>query len=283
MPKYPRARCPATFEDLLAKMMHEAMQLLLIGAAITSAIMTALWGLHLRMKNAAVVDVGWASGIGILAVVYAVIGSGDPLHRLIAGILGGVWSARLALHIGHRVIGEPEDGRYAELRGKWATNLSVKFLLFFLGQGALDVVLAIPFLLVAINPRAGISGLEFAGIVLWIISVIGESMADGQLRRFKADTGNRGQVCQVGLWRYSRHPNYFFEWLVWCAFALFALGSPFGWLALVCPAMMLYFLLRVTGIPATEEHALKSRGAAYAEYQRTTSAFVPWRRRATSL
>ena len=264
MPKYPKVRPPATFKNLLEKTMNEAIQLLLIGEAITGAMMTALWGLHLRMKNAAVVDVGWASGIGILAVVYAVIGSGDPLHRLIAGILGGVWSARLALHISHRVIGEPEDGRYAELREKWATHLSLKFLRFFLGQGALDVVLAIPFLLVAINPRARISGLEFAGIVLWIISVIGESMADGQLRRFKADTGNRGQVCQVGLWRYSRHPNYFFEWLVWCAFALFALGSPFGWLALVCPAMMLYFLLRVTGIPATEEHALKSRGAAYA-------------------
>ena len=279
MPKYPWVLRPATFGDLFAEMMHEAIQLLLIGAGITGAVMTVLWALHLRIKNAAVVDVGWASGIGILAVVYAVIGNGDPLHRVIAGILGGVWSARLALHIAHRVIGEPEDGRYAELREKWATNLPVKFLFFFLGQGALDVVLAIPFLLVTINPQSGIRGLEVAGIVLWAISVVGESVADGQLRRFKADAGNRGQVCQVGLWRYSRHPNYFFEWLVWCAFALFALGSPFGWLALVCPAMMLYFLLRVTGIPATEEHALKSRGAAYAEYQRTTSAFVPWPRR----
>ena len=281
MPKYPWALRPATLGDLFAKMMDEAIQLLLIGAGITGAMMTALWALHLWVRNAAVVDVGWASGIGILAVVYAVIGNGDPRHRLIAGILGGVWSVRLALYIGHRVIGEPEDERYAELREKWATNLPVKFLLFFLGQGALDVVLAIPFLLVAINPHAGIGGLEFAGIVLWAISVAGESVSDGQLRRFKADVRNRGQVCQVGLWRYSRHPNYFFEWLVWCAFALFALGSPLGWLALICPAMMLYFLLRVTGIPATEEHALKSRGAAYAEYQRTTSAFVPWPQRAS--
>ena len=103
-----------------------------------------------------------------------------------------------------------------------------------------------------------------------------EALADAQMKRFKAAPANRGQVCQVGLWRFSRHPNYFFEALIWVGFALFALGSPHGWIALSCPVLMLYFLLKVTGIPLTEEYAVKSKGAAYREYQRTTSAFIPW-------
>jgi steroid 5-alpha reductase family enzyme len=108
-----------------------------------------------------------------------------------------------------------------------------------------------------------------------VISVVGEGTADAQLRRFKADPANRGQVCRVGLWGWSRHPNYFFDWLIWCAFVLLALGSPHGWATLGSPLLMLYFLLRVTGIPATEAHALRSRGAAYQRYQQEVSAFVP--------
>lgn len=101
-------------------------------------------------------------------------------------------------------------------------------------------------------------------------------LADRQLARFRADPANKGKVCQAGLWNYSRHPNYFFEWLVWVGYAVFALGSPWGWLGLIAPALMLHFLLNVTGIPMTEELSLKSKGDAYRAYQRTTSAFVPW-------
>ena len=97
-----------------------------------------------------------------------------------------------------------------------------------------------------------------------------------QLKQFKANPANKGRVCQAGLWNFSRHPNYFFEWLVWVAFFLFALGSPWGWVTIYCPALMLFFLLKVTGIPMTEELAVKTKGDAYREYQRTTSVFVPW-------
>jgi steroid 5-alpha reductase family enzyme len=106
--------------------------------------------------------------------------------------------------------------------------------------------------------------------------VIGEGVADEQLAAFKRDPANRGRVCQRGLWNFSRHPNYFFEWFVWVAWALYALASPFGWGALICPALMFFFLFRVTGIPATEAQSLRSRGEEYARYQRTTSSFVPW-------
>ncbi len=104
----------------------------------------------------------------------------------------------------------------------------------------------------------------------------GEGLADSQLKRFRAQPENRGQICQAGLWNFSRHPNYFFEWLVWVGLFIFALGSPLGCATLYCPALMLFFLLRVTGIPLTEELSLKSKGDRYREYQQTTSAFVPW-------
>jgi steroid 5-alpha reductase family enzyme len=258
----------------------EVARLGIIGAALMLAMMGALWVLHLRMRNAGVVDVGWAAGIGMLAVLYAVHGSGDPVRRALAGILGGVWSLRLTLHLVHRVGSEPEDGRYRAIRERWRTNVSAKFLAFFLMQGLLDVFLASPFLLATVDPRPGFGAFEIGGALLWLMSVVGESLADAQLRRFKAVPANRGHVCREGLWSYSRHPNYFFEWLVWCGFSLFALGSPHGWVAIGCPALMLYFLLRVSGIPLTEEQAVRSRGDEYREYQRTTSAFVPWKRTA---
>ncbi len=250
-------------------------ELLLIGTATMVAMMFALWLLHLAISNAAVVDVGWAAGIGVLALLYTALGPGDPMRRAVLAVLGGIWSLRLTLHLAHRVAGEPEDGRYREIRERWRTHLRAKFFVFFLGQGLLDVLLATPFLLAAQNPDPRLSLFEIGGATLWVVALAGETIADNQLRAFKANPTNKGRVCQIGLWSWSRHPNYFFEWLIWCAFALFAAGSPLGWLSIVCPALMLYFLLRVTGIPATEAHALKSRGAEYAEYQRTTSAFVP--------
>ena len=112
--------------------------------------------------------------------------------------------------------------------------------------------------------------------MIWLIAVSGESLADWQLSAFRHDPANAGQVCQRGLWRYSRHPNYFFEWLHWWAYVCLAAGSPWGGLALAGPAAMLYFLLKVTGVPPTEAQALKSRGDAYRQYQRTTSVFFPW-------
>jgi steroid 5-alpha reductase family enzyme len=111
---------------------------------------------------------------------------------------------------------------------------------------------------------------------LWLLAMLGESAADAQLNRFRSDPANKGKTCRVGLWNYSRHPNYFCEWLVWVAYFIYALGSPGGWMAVYAPALMYLFLTKVTGIKATEEHAVRSRGEDYREYQRTTNAFFPW-------
>jgi steroid 5-alpha reductase family enzyme len=147
---------------------------------------------------------------------------------------------------------------------------------FFQLQAASVVLLGIPFLLPALNSSPQFHPLEIAGAVLWLSAILGESLADAQLAGFKRDPANRGRVCATGLWRCSRHPNYFFEWLVWVAYFGFALASPWGWLAVLSPAIILFLLLRVTGIPLTEQQSLRSKGNAYREYQAATSAFVPW-------
>ena len=249
--------------------------MVMTGAAVALVLMLALWALHLRWRNAAVVDVGWTVAIGAQAIIAALVGPGDVTRRAIVGVVGALWSLRLALHLAVRVASEPEDARYVEMRERWGGNLRIKFLAFFLFQGLLATVLSGPFFVAAADPSPTLHPFLFVGVALALLSVIGEGTADAQLRRFKADPANRGRVCRAGLWSWSRHPNYFFDWLVWCAFVLLALGSPWGWATVVSPALMLYFLLRVTGIPATEAHALRSRGDEYARYQREVSAFVP--------
>ncbi len=250
------------------------------GAGLVVAVMLVAWAAQWKTRNAGVVDVAWSANLAFLAILYGWLGTGLPARRLLVSLMGGIAGLRLAAHIHRRSHGKPEDGRYQALRTQWGGNIDVKFLFFFLFQGALDLFLATPFLLAAVNPAGRIAPLEWIGAAIWIVAIAGETSADRALERFKSDPANGGKTCREGLWRYSRHPNYFFEWLVWIAYAVFALASPHGWLALACPAVMLYFLLRVTGIPATEAQALKSRGDAYREYQRTTSAFVPWRPRA---
>lgn len=147
---------------------------------------------------------------------------------------------------------------------------------FFQTQAIAAVLFTIPALIASVNPAPELSWIELAAVGVWVIGGVGESMADRQLERFKSDPANRGRTCQIGLWRLSRHPNYFFEWVIWVGYALFATASPWGWIAWLCPAAMLYLLLNVTGIPMTEAHALRSRGEEYRRYQETTSAFVPW-------
>lgn len=251
--------------------------LILGGGLGLAVLMLVLWLIHLPLRNAALVDFGWAAGLAFLSIGYAFFGGGWWVRSVMIGTMGGVWGLRLAFYLlWNRVIGQPEEGRYRELRQRWKTNLAARFLVFFEIQALLDVVLSIPFLLAARNPEPRLSALEWVGAGLWMVALAGEIAADAQLAAFKARPESKGHTCAEGLWRYSRHPNYFFEWLIWVSFALFALSAPYGYLGLISPALILYFLLRVTGIPATEEQALRSRGEEYRRYQQTTSAFIPW-------
>ena len=251
--------------------------LVLSGWLVMAAVMAALWVVQRARRDAGVVDVGWAAGLGLLAVLYAVLAAGPPLRRLLVAAMAGAWSLRLAWYIlVNRVLGKPEDGRYQTLRSKWGDRAQSRFFVFFQLQALVDVIFSLPYLVAMTNPTPGLGVWGLAGVLVWVVAVVGEALADGQLAAFRADPANRGRTCRVGLWRLSRHPNYFFEWLHWWSYVLLAVGSPWWALTLVGPALMLFFLFKVTGIPATEAQALASRGEDYRDYQRTTSAFVPW-------
>jgi steroid 5-alpha reductase family enzyme len=250
--------------------------LVVLGWLGVAVLMCVLWVVQRARHDAGVVDVGWAVGLGALAVLYAVFASGDPLRRFLVAAMAGMWSLRLAWYIlTNRVLGKPEDARYRTLRAAWGEGAQGRFFVFFQAQALVDVILSLVFLVAMTNPQPGLGLPGVAGVLVWLAAVVGETVADRQLAAFRANLANRGRTCRVGLWRLSRHPNYFFEWLHWWSYVLVAVGSPWWALTLVGPALMLFFLFKVTGIPTTEAQALASR-PDYAEYQRTTSVFVPW-------
>ncbi|MDX2132693.1 MAG: DUF1295 domain-containing protein [Planctomycetota bacterium] len=252
----------------------EQLGLITLGASL---VMVALWVVQVRIRDAGVVDVGWAACLGLAAVFCALTGEGDVIRRAIIGVMGGVWGLRLALHLLlDRVLQGPEDGRYRMMREKFGARMNAVFFAFFLAQALLVGMLAPPFVLASLDGRAAPGVLDWAGLAVWVVGLVGETIADRQLKAFKARPDSRGKVCTVGLWRYSRHPNYFFEWIMWVGYAVVATGAPHGWIAWASPALMLLFVLKLTGIPPTEARAIRSRGEAYRAYQRTTSAFVPW-------
>jgi steroid 5-alpha reductase family enzyme len=253
--------------------------LLLIGLAISCTYFAVVWAISVRIRNYGLLDVAWSYGVAILAPMYAWFAPGEPLRKWLLAGVGFAWSLRLGTYILVRVVRHhpAEDPRYQTLRKRWPG--AGRFLLFFELQAALVAVFSLPFLFASFNRSPALAPIEIAGLALALAALVGETVADLQLAAFKRLASSKGRVCQVGLWRYSRHPNYFFEALIWWAFFVVASGSPYGWIAIVCPLSMLYFLLRVTGIPLTEEYAVKSKGEEYREYQRVTSAFVPWFRR----
>jgi steroid 5-alpha reductase family enzyme len=252
--------------------------LLLLGTLLVAAVMFGLWLLGLKKHNFSYVDIGWSVNFALLGALYAALAPGDLNRRLIIATMFAAHGLRLGWHLAKRIIGEPEEGRYQQLRKEWGRrgNLNLKFLGFFEFQAALNAFLTLPLLIVSYNRTPTLHPLEIAGLVLFVIGIVGESTADAQLAAFKRNPANQGAVCDVGLWRYSRHPNYFFEWLIWIAYAVFALASPHGWIALAMPVLMLHFLINVTGLRATEEQALRTKGERYRLYQARTSGFIPW-------
>ncbi|NWF54793.1 MAG: DUF1295 domain-containing protein [Syntrophaceae bacterium] len=238
--------------------------------------MIFLYFVQRARRDAGIVDVGWAGGMGILAVFYGVMAEGDIARRIVLALLAGFWSFRLASHLLRRYVHQKEDGRYRMLREKWGERAQRYFFIFFQVQALWAIMFSVPFLVVAYNPFPGLTFFDILGIAVWFIAVGGESLADRQLAGFRANPANRGKTCRVGLWKYSRHPNYFFEFTHWFAYIFMGAGSPHFWVTFFGPAIMLLFLYKVTGIPYTEKQALLSRGEDYREYQRTTSAFIPW-------
>lgn len=249
--------------------------LLVVGAVLASTVMAALWVVQARIGDASHVDVAWAVLISSAAILYTLLADGDAGYRVLAAVLAAVWGFRLGAYLlFDRVLGKEEDGRYGSLRAKWGARANRNFFWLFQLQAVFVVFFSLPFAFVALEPKSGFDTLVWLGIAVWAVGNAGTIASDRQLARWRANPANSGKTAHDGLWSWSRHPNYFFEWINWCGIALVATATPQGWIAWLVPSGLLVLLFRVTGIPATEAQALRSR-ADYADYQRTTSVFVP--------
>ena len=242
------------------------------------AMMAAGWWFQRAMGNAGWVDVVWSFATGTAGVAGALWPvPGYWPRQIVVAVLAGFWAARLGLYLRSRVLTRPEDARYAGFRRDWGAGFQARLFWFLQIQALAAWPLAIAVTLAAHSPRMGFDVFDALGLTVILCSVAGSGIADRELARFVADPGNHGQVCDRGLWSWSRHPNYFFEFLGWCAWPLFAF-SP-GWLpglaAVLAPAMMYWLLVHVSGIPPLEAVMLASRGDAYRRYQARTSPFFP--------
>lgn len=237
-------------------------------------LMTGLWWRQRSTKNATSVDAFWAIGIAIETALLAWQAHGDVIRRTVIAALVGAWALRLSSHIYFdRVRTGVEDGRYTRFRNEWSAGA---FYGLYIAQAVLVFLLPLTFLGGFRNETPFPSALDVLALSVWAIAIAGELTADRQLARFRSNPANKGKTCRDGLWKLSRHPNYFFEWTIWCAYIPLSIGSSSFFAALLGPALLLFLLLKVSGVPPTEAQALSSRGDDYRRYQQTTSVFVPW-------
>ncbi len=244
--------------------------LLCIGFAVT-------WLVGRRIGKWAIVDPIWSFSVGFSAIVFALLAEGGSAQRKAAiCVVVALYSLRLGGYILKRFLAHDEDDpRYVEFAREWGERAAPRMLLFFQFQALGSLALCVPIFVALQAPSAGLGTWDFVGIVWALFSILGEAVADDQLRRFKARPDSSGKVCKEGLWRYSRHPNYFFQWAFWLSFIPLSFSSSLWYLALLGPLLMYHFLVNVTGIPPAEKSSLKSRGEAYRQYQQETSPFFP--------
>lgn len=256
----------------------------LLFGAVTLGLSAAMYGAWVVQKatgNGGWVDVIWTFATGAAGVTLALApaaGQGPSSRGWLVAALAGLWALRLGLHLARRSA-QQEDARYAWFRKEWGPAFQGRMFRFLQVQAAAAALLALSMWLAARNPAPSLGATDILGVAIFAAALLGESIADAQLAAFKANPANAGKVCDRGLWAWSRHPNYFFEWLVWLGFAVIAvnLGGdwPLGWLAFIAPVFMLYLLTRKSGLPPLEDHMARSRGQAWADYKARTSAFFP--------
>jgi steroid 5-alpha reductase family enzyme len=254
--------------------------LLIIIAAGLSLAMAGAWLVQRLTGLSGWIDTIWSVAVGLGGIIAALAADGAYSRRISVAILVALWSLRLGGHIGMRTKGAAEDPRYAKLIAEWGDGAASRLFLFLQIQALVAFVLVLSAYLAARNDAAFVRPVDMIATILALLALGGEALADTQLARFRKTPEARTDVCEVGLWRYSRHPNYFFEWLFWCGIPLFALAADvWSWLSLLAPLVMYWLLVHVSGIPPLEDHMLQSRGEKFRSLQRRVNAFFPGPRR----
>ncbi len=250
-------------------------------AAVIAGALLLLWLVSLRLRNASIVDVFWGSGfVLVAAVTWAGVGCSAGPHALLVAGCTTAWGLRLSIHLALRNLGHGEDRRYQKLRARYAPFWWKSLFVVFGLQGVLLWVVSLPVQLgQRARPGPGLTALDVIGLGVFVFGLGLETIADAQLRAFTRDPASAGQVMDRGLWRWSRHPNYFGEIVLWWGLGLMAASTPGAWwAAIVGPAVITFLLVRVSGVPMLEA-GMRQRRPGYVEYVARTRALVPWPRR----
>jgi steroid 5-alpha reductase family enzyme len=255
----------------------EALAAIAVALAI---LMAGAWLVQQRTGNSGWVDTIWTFSVGWVGVSGALwpVAGASPNARqwLVAGLVA-IWSLRLGVHIAVRTAGITDDPRYAAFASEWGADSPRRMFVFLQNQGLGSIPLVFAIFVAARFPGDALGLQDYLGALILLAGIAGEALADAQLKSFRANPANKGQVCDIGLWRWSRHPNYFFEWFGWLAYPVIALSPNYAWglATLLAPVFMCWILVYVTGIPPLEAQMLRSRGDRYRDYQSRTSRFFP--------
>jgi len=253
----------------------------LAAIAVSLAILMGFaWVVQQRTGNSGWVDTIWTFSLGLVgagSALWPVTGATPNARQWLVAALVAVWSLRLGVHIAIRTAGISDDPRYAAFAQEWGVDSPRKMFVFLQNQGFGSIPLVFAIFVAARFPHDALRWQDYLGALILLIGIFGEALADAQLKSFRTDPANKGRVCDVGLWRWSRHPNYFFEWFGWLAYPVIGLSTNYawGWATLLAPVFMYWILVYVTGIPPLEAQMLRSRGDRYRDYQSRTSRFFP--------
>ena len=250
---------------------------LLVAVAIgLSLAMTGAWFVQRVTGLSGWIDTIWSLSVGLGGIAAALFAHGAFGRRMTILVIIAAWALRLGSHIGTRTKGGDEDPRYAKITEGWGDSAAWRLFLFLQLQAQAAFILIFAVYLAATNDGTYPSGTDFFAALIAAVALVGEAISDAQLSQFRKTPQAKTELCETGLWQYSRHPNYFFEWLFWCSWPLFAVSTSISSLiSLLAPALMYWLLVHVSGIPLLEEHMLRSRGDKFRTLQRRINAFFP--------
>jgi len=257
------------------------LEALLLIAVSLSILMAFAWVVQQKSGNSGWVDTIWTFSVGLVgagSALWPAGGEAPNARQWLVAALVAIWSLRLGGHIAIRTAGITDDPRYAAFAKEWGVDSPRRMFVFLQNQALGSIPLVFSIFVAARFPLASLRWQDILGAVILLVGIAGEALADTQLKRFRENPVNKGRVCDFGLWRWSRHPNYFFEWFCWLAYPVIGLSPDYGWglATLLAPLFMYWILVYVTGIPPLEAQMLRSRGDRYRDYQSRTSPFFPW-------